>query len=161
MYKAILVDDESIIRNAISTTIDWNKFNFELVDTCQNATQAIEILKHTHIDLIITDICMPHMDGLELSSYVYNNYPDTSIVIISGYDDFNYAKAAIRYNVTEYLLKPVTADEFSQILLKLKNTLDEKTKKQKNKLRNSKICNSFWNNRSNNRCKIICKSSYK
>ena len=70
MYKAILVDDESIIRNAISTTIDWNKFNFELVDTCQNATQAIEILKHTHIDLIITDICMPHMDGLELSSYV-------------------------------------------------------------------------------------------
>lgn len=130
MYKAILVDDESIIRNAISTTIDWNKFNFELVDTCQNATQAIEILKHTHIDLIITDICMPHMDGLELSSYVYNNYPDTSIVIISGYDDFNYAKAAIRYNVTEYLLKPVTADEFSQILLKLKNTLDEKTKKE-------------------------------
>ena len=92
MYKAILVDDESIIRNAISTTIDWNKFNFELVDTCQNATQAIEILKHTHIDLIITDICMPHMDGLELSSYVYNNYPDTSIVIISGYDNICYNK---------------------------------------------------------------------
>ena len=131
MYKAILVDDESIIRNAISTTIDWNKFNFELVDTCQNATQAIEILKHTHIDLIITDICMPHMDGLELSSYVYNNYPDTSIVIISGYDDFNYAKQAIGIGVEDYLLKPITKNALIERLSEIRSRYEhEKTQKE-------------------------------
>lgn len=131
MYKAILVDDEALIRDAISSTIQWENYGFNLTATCQNAKEAVEILESNTPDLVITDICMPFMDGLELSKYIYENFPQVIVIIISGYNDFEYAKQAVRYQVQEYLLKPLTAAEFSDILTKVKKSLDKKNKEQK------------------------------
>lgn len=139
MYKAILVDDEALIRDAISKTVPWSEYGFELTATCQNAKEAVKILENDTPDLVITDICMPFMDGLELSKYIYENYPNVVVIIISGYDDFEYAKQAVHYKVSEYLLKPVTADEFGTILTKVKTNLDvlSETKEYINKIKTS------------------------
>ncbi len=130
MYKAVLVDDEALIRDAISKTIPWNTFGFELAATCQNARQVVQLLNEQPLDLVITDICMPFMDGLELAKYIYENHPQVMVIIISGYDDFDYAKQAVRYKVQDYLLKPITAAEFSQILEKVRTLLDQRAQEQ-------------------------------
>lgn len=130
MYKTVLVDDEALIRDAIRTTIPWNKFGFELIATCQNAKEVVQLLAEQSLDLVITDICMPFMDGLELSKYIYEHYPHVMVIIISGYDDFDYAKQAVRYRVQDYVLKPITAAEFSQILEKVRSLLDKQAQEQ-------------------------------
>lgn len=126
MYKVLLVDDEILIREAIGENIHWKELGYELIGVCENGKEAIEVIKKTPPDLILSDICMPYVDGIELSKYVYENYPDIKIVIISGYDSFDYAKSAIEYRVMEYVLKPVTASELSEVLLKMKKHLDER-----------------------------------
>ena len=130
MLKIFLAEDEVVVRETIKRMIPWEELGFELVGEAADGEMALPLLIRQQPDLLITDIKMPFMDGLTLARLAKKEIPGLKVVILSGYDDFNYAKAAIRYNVTEYLLKPVTADEFSQILLKLKNTLDEKTKKE-------------------------------
>ena len=124
MYKVLLVDDEVMIREAIAEKIDWENLGFELVGLCENGKEAIEFIKRNPPELILTDICMPYVDGLELAEYVYENYDQTKVVIISGYDNFEYAKGAIKYRVMEYILKPVTAIELSETLKKVKERLD-------------------------------------
>ena len=136
VYKVLLVDDEILIREAISENIPWEKHGFELVHVCDNGKTAIEYLEENEVNLVITDICMPYVDGMELSKYIYENHPETMIIIFSGYSDFEYAKQAIQYKVAEYILKPVTAKELSDVLDKIKDKLDiEQTKEKKiNKL---------------------------
>ena len=136
MYKVLLVDDEILVREAISAKIEWNKHGFELVHVCDNGKTAIEYLEENKVNLVITDICMPYVDGMGLSKYIYENHPDTMIIIFSGYSDFEYAKQAIAYKVAEYMLKPVTARELSDVLDNIKAKLDvEQSKKKKiNKL---------------------------
>ena len=79
----------------------------------------------------MTDICMPYMDGMELSEFLHDNYPDILIVIFSGFGEFEYAKKAIRYNVSEYMLKPVTAMELTKVLRNMKEKLDSRKKNRK------------------------------
>lgn len=124
MFKVLLVDDEILVREAISKKIEWNKLGFELVGDCENGADAIEFVKTHPVDLVLTDICMPHVDGMELSRFLYENYPNIAIIIFSGYSDFEYAKQAIQYKVSEYILKPVTAKELSEVLERLKIKLD-------------------------------------
>lgn len=124
MFKVLLVDDEILVREAISKKIEWNKLGFELVGDCENGKDAIEFVKNNPVDLVLTDICMPHVDGMELSRFLYENYPNIAIIIFSGYSDFEYAKQAIQYKVSEYILKPVTAKELTEVLERLKIKLD-------------------------------------
>jgi two-component system response regulator YesN len=128
MYRVLLVDDEVLVREAISENIKWNELGFELAGNCQNGKEAIEFLEKNSVDVVLTDICMPYVDGMELSEFIYNHFKNIHIIIFSGYDDFDYAKKAIKYNVEEYLLKPVTAFELSKVLTDLKEKID--TKKQ-------------------------------
>lgn len=125
MYKAILVDDEILVREAISENINWNSLGYELVGVCENGKEAIEFIENTPVDLVLTDIYMPHIDGMGLSKYIYEHCPNTKVIIFSGYSDFEYTKQAIKYNVSEYILKPVTAMELSESLTKLKGELDK------------------------------------
>ena len=120
MYKAILVDDEFLTREAISKNTKWNDCGFELIGTAENGKEAIELLEKDLPDLIITDICMPVMDGLGLASYIYENHPEIKVIIISGYDDFEYAKKALKYEVADYILKPITSFELAEELEKIK-----------------------------------------
>ena len=132
MYKVLLVDDEILVREAISAKIEWEQIGFELVGDCENGKDAIEFVKEHPVDLVLTDICMPYIDGMGLSRYLYENMPQTKIVIFSGYSDFEYAKQAIQYKVAEYLLKPVTAKELTEVLIRIREKLDsERSEEEK------------------------------
>ncbi len=126
MYKVLLVDDEALIREAISENIRWEEMGFELLGSCENGQEAMKVIQSVVPDLLLTDICMPYVDGIELARYVYENHLDTKTVIISGYDEFEYAKQAVRYQVMEYILKPVTPTELTEVLQRAKDSLDEK-----------------------------------
>ncbi len=125
MYRVLIVDDEVLVREAISENIKWGELGYELAGSCQNGKEAIEFLEKNSIDVVLTDICMPFVDGMELSKFIYNNFKNINIIIFSGFNDFEYAKQAIKYNVKEYLLKPVTAFELSEILTNLKGKMDQ------------------------------------
>lgn len=131
MYKVLLVDDEILVREAISKKIAWNELGYELVGDCENGKDAIEFVKNQPVDVVLTDICMPYIDGMGLSKYLSENCPQTAIIIFSGYSDFEYAKQAIQYKVSEYILKPVTAKELSEVLVRIREKLDSKRKEER------------------------------
>lgn len=131
MYKILLVDDEILVRDAIRENIDWKSLDCELVGDCENGRQAVEFIQTQEVDIVLTDICMPYMDGMELSEFLHDNYPDILIVIFSGFGEFEYAKKAIRYNVSEYMLKPVTASELTKVIRNMKEKLDSRKNEQR------------------------------
>ena len=133
MYRILLVDDEILVRDAIKENIDWSAIDCELVGDCENGKQAAEFVQEHPVDIVLTDILMPYMDGMELSHFLHDNYPDIVIVIFSGFGEFEYAKKAIQYGVSEYLLKPVTAMELTGVIEKMKEKVDQQ-RREKNKM---------------------------
>lgn len=131
MYRILLVDDEALIREAVSDNVKWEQYGYELAGSCENGKEALEFIEKNPIDVVLTDICMPYMDGMQLSEKLCEHYPSIKIIILSGYDDFDYAKKAIRYGVKEYLLKPITAEEMGGVLLELKSELDEERRTER------------------------------
>lgn len=146
MYRVLLVDDEILVRDAIRENINWDKLDCELVGDCQNGQEAAEFVKANPVDIVLTDICMPYMDGMELSHFLHDNYPDIVIVIFSGFGEFEYAKKAIQYDVSEYLLKPVTAMELTGVLENMKEKVDQR-KHEKERLENlTKVSQDYRKN---------------
>ena len=143
MYKVLLVDDEALIREAISENIQWEELGFSFMGACENGKQAIEMIEKEQPNLLLTDINMPFVDGMELTKFVYENYPDTKVIIISGFDEFEYAKNAVKYQVLEYILKPITPMEFSETLLRVKKMFDERKENQRDmkKIRSAYVSN--------------------
>ena len=131
LYKIMIVDDESEIRNAIKNTVDWEKAGFVVVDDAENGQDALEKLESKEPDVIMTDIRMPYMDGLELAKEARKLYPSLKIIICSGYNDFEYAKEAIKLGVSEYVLKPISSEDILEILLKVKTRLDDERSKSR------------------------------
>ncbi len=128
--KMLIVDDEPLICEGLSRTIPWNDLNIEVIGTAQNGKQAIEIIEEKKIDIVITDVHMPELDGIGLSRIIAKNHPEIRIVIISGYDEFEYARQAIRIGVKDYLLKPVDIDELLQLIEKVKLDIEQSRKKE-------------------------------
>ena len=143
MYKVLLVDDETLIREAISENIQWEEIGFSFMGACENGRQAMEAIEKEQPDLLLTDINMPFVDGMELTKFVYENYPDTKVIIISGFDEFEYAKNAVKYQVLEYILKPITPMEFTETLLRVKKMFDERKESQRDmkKIRSAYVSN--------------------
>lgn len=131
MYRILLVDDEALIREAVSDNVEWERYGYELAGSCENGKEALEFIEKNPVDVVLTDICMPYMDGMQLSEKLCEDYPSIKIIILSGYDDFDYAKKAIRYGVKEYLLKPITAEEMGDALLSLKEEMDKERKAER------------------------------
>lgn len=130
MYNIVIAEDEAIVREGIIKTVDFEKYGFHLADMCENGKTALDAIEKYHPDVVITDICMPIMDGLELSEKIHTHYPDTKIILLTGYSDFEYARKAIELGVCEYVLKPVSSKILKEMLTKLKTRLDiEKAKK--------------------------------
>lgn len=125
MYKLIVVDDEDEVREGIRLKTDWNACGFELAGDYSNGRDALEAVEQLRPDVIITDICMPFMDGLELAQNVALLYRDIRIVIVTGHEHFEYAQQAIKLKVHDYLLKPVNLREITCFLQKMKQELDE------------------------------------
>lgn len=125
MYKMLIVDDEDEVREAIAFKTDWAACGFELVGGCANGRDALEAAEKLQPDVVLTDICMPYMDGLELAERLTEQYRELKIVILTGFEQFDYAKQAIKLKVNDYLLKPINLQELTEFLLKLKAELDE------------------------------------
>lgn len=125
MYRVILVDDEEEVRENIRMKVDWSSCGFELVGTFEDGKDAWESFEHMRPDVVITDIAMPYMDGLALAGHIVDRYRDVTIVIITGYEDFEYAKQAVKLKVQDFILKPINHVEFVAMLAKLKGQLDE------------------------------------
>ncbi len=132
MYKLLLVDDEIEVRKGIISKIDWTQTGFEIVGEAENGLEALEVMEKLNPDVAIIDIKMPFMDGMQLAERISSDYPATKLMILSGFDEFDYAQRAIRYNVMEYILKPLSADELMEVLQRLKTVLDEEKEKNAN-----------------------------
>ena len=115
-YKIFFVEDEIVTREGIRDNVDWQANGFELCGEAPDGEMALPMLQATQPDVLITDIKMPFMDGLQLSKIVRERMPQTKIVILSGHDEFEYAQQAIKLGVTEYLLKPVTVQDMNSVL---------------------------------------------
>ena len=130
-YKVLLADDEEDIRVGISQKMDWAELGFTLVGEADNGQDALELAESLLPDVVLTDIKMPFLDGLELCRILTEQLPASKFVVFSGFDDFEYAKQAIQMNVSEYILKPINAAELSAVLRRLKDQLDrERTERQ-------------------------------
>lgn len=127
MLKVFLVEDETIIREGLRDIIPWQQYGYTLVGDAGDGEQALPMIRELHPDVLITDIKMPFMDGLALSNLVSRELPNTKIIIISGYDDFEYARQAIRIGVEQYLLKPIT----KAMLIRTLNEVQEKIQSER------------------------------
>ncbi len=125
MIKVFLVEDEVIMRNGIKRNIPWEKEGFTFVGDASDGELAWPLIKKTQPDILITDIRMPFMNGLELSELVRKEMPDTKIIILSGYSEFDYAKQAITLGVTDYLLKPITSEKLMEVVKRVADIIRE------------------------------------
>ncbi len=123
-YRVLLADDEEEIRSGISRKIDWPSLGFTLVGEAGNGEEALELADQLRPDVVLTDIKMPFMDGLELCRRLRVSLPGARLVVFSGFDDFEYARRAMSLGVSEYVLKPINAPELMQVLAKLREQLD-------------------------------------
>ncbi|MCP3776136.1 response regulator transcription factor [Paenibacillus sp. MZ04-78.2] len=130
MYKIMVVDDEAIVREGIKEHIDWNGLGFELVGDYASGREAWEAIEQLRPDLVLSDICMPFMDGLELTRLIRTRYPFVKVIILTGFDDFDYAQQALRLKAYDFILKPVTAADLRALLKKVKGELDEETRQR-------------------------------
>jgi two-component system response regulator YesN len=124
MYKFLMVDDEEIVRRGFEAKIDWAGAGFEFLPPCENGREAIAAIDELEPDVVMTDIHMPHADGLSVAAHVMERHPGIIVVILSGYDEFTYAQAAIRNKVYDYVLKPVSSRDLSALLTRIKGKLD-------------------------------------
>ncbi|NQT60383.1 MAG: response regulator [Bacteroidetes bacterium] len=125
MYTFLMADDEEIIRNGFTKKIDWAEFGFLFLPPCENGIDTIESVITHRPDVVFTDINMPGKDGLAVCAFIADNYPETTVVILSGYDEFEYAQKAVTFNVFEYILKPINAKKLRHLLVRLKEHLDK------------------------------------
>jgi len=130
VIKIFLVEDEIIIREAIHKMIPWEKYGFEFAGEAKDGEMALPAIRSIRPDVLITDIKMPFMDGLALSRLVLKELPDTKIIIVSGYDDFEYARQAISLGVEQYLLKPVTKSAFIEVLEKIREKYEKEVEQK-------------------------------
>ena len=125
-YTVLVVEDERDQRSALIEMVDWESAGFEVVGEAENGFEALDMTETLEPDLILTDIRMPMMTGLELAARVRELRPAVQIVILSGYDSFEYARTAINYNIVSYLLKPISPSELTEELKEIHRRMDEK-----------------------------------
>lgn len=125
MIKIIIVDDEKMIREGLVTTMPWKEMGIEVVGSADNGRTALEIAIDKKPHIILTDIRMPKMDGIEFLKRIKEELPKVKVVILSGYDDFSYAQQALRYGAADYLIKPVNVEELQKVMGDLKDTFKE------------------------------------
>ena len=123
MYKLLIVDDEPNIRDGI-THLNWNSLNIEVASTAENGMVAYEYLKNHNVDLLLTDVKMPVMSGLELIQRIKESQKNILCIVLSGYDDFEYVRPCLQNNVFDYLLKPLDIDEWETTFKKAVSTLN-------------------------------------
>ncbi|MGL5086437.1 MAG: response regulator [Clostridium sp.] len=124
MYKVMLVDDEKLIVQGLQNILEWDNLGLEVVQTADNAITALQKFKENPVNIVITDINMPKVTGLELIKQIKEIDENVKFIILSGYDEFSYAKTAIKYGVEYYILKPINEDELEESLINIVKKMD-------------------------------------
>ena len=131
-YQVMLADDENDVLEVIQKKIDWNALGLEEPVKASNGVEALELAEKVQPDIVMTDIKMPYMDGLELARQLRQLYPDIRIIILSGFDEFEYAKEAVHLNAVEYLLKPIDSEYLTAVFRKITASLDQEHEERQN-----------------------------
>lgn len=137
MQKVMIVDDEVIFRDYLKTVLDWETLGFTLSQEAKNGLEALELMSAERPDIALVDITMPFMDGLELAEKLKELYPEVSVVLITGHNEFEYARKALKIGVEDYILKPFSKDELLLTLVKLRQQ-HQKLQEEKLTLRENK-----------------------
>lgn len=125
LYTVLLVDDEEEVIRVIMNKLNWEKLGFSVIGYANNGVKALEMVEEYQPDVVMTDIRMPYMDGLELSHRIRAEFPGTKLLLFTGFDEFEYAKEAIHLEIEEYILKPVNSIELINVFTSLKIKLDQ------------------------------------
>lgn len=131
MVKVLIVDDERNIREGIQKLIDWESLKCEVIGACVNGVSALEFIEKNEVDMVVTDIKMPVMDGLELSKHIRDEYPDIKVIILTAYSEFDMAKKAITFNVTDFIIKNDFMDELPKAVEKNVTAITAKREEKK------------------------------
>ncbi|GAK03867.1 DNA-binding response regulator, AraC family [Geomicrobium sp. JCM 19037] len=132
MIKLMIVDDEDMMRMGLATTIDWTEIGIEVAATAAHGQEALEIMKRVPVDILLTDIRMPGMDGIELIKEVKERYHDVECVLLTGFGEFTYAQNALKLGARDLLLKPTDPTELTRVLSKVaKQRSDQKKEKSR------------------------------
>lgn len=132
MYKAIIVDDEDLVRQGLKKHFDWGAHNIEIVADLSDGQKAFQFVKDNHIDLVLTDVLMPYMDGITLAKNLRELYPDIKIIFISGHDDVIYLKKALKVEAVDYILKSIDLDELDETVSRVVNIMNIENQSKKN-----------------------------
>lgn len=124
MYQMLIAEDDRFAIEGLRSEIHWEKYNIKVAACCINGEEALREIRRRPIDILLTDIKMPKMDGLELAREVLAMGKGTRIVIVSGYGEFSYAQQALKMGVFDYLLKPVTLDKIESVFSRLLQDMD-------------------------------------
>ncbi|PZD95449.1 DNA-binding response regulator [Paenibacillus sambharensis] len=124
MYRVLLADDEADVREGLIQEIDWQGCGFEVIGVAENGREAMELAERLSPEVLVTDISMPFIDGLTLAEWMREKYPLTKIVLLTGYDEFDYARQAVRIGVDEYLLKPFSAENLTDLLAAIRKKIE-------------------------------------
>lgn len=125
MYNLLIVDDESKIRKGLRSFFPWQDIGFNVVSEAANGIQALEYLENHHVDVVLTDIVMPKMTGIELAQALHKGKHPAKVVFLTGYKEFEYARKALEYGVKQYLVKPTQYKEITEIFEIIRAELDQ------------------------------------
>lgn len=131
-YSILLVDDEEEVFSVIMKKLDWENMGFRIAGYARNGVEALELAEELLPDIVMTDIKMPYMDGLTLSRKLKELYQNIKIIIFSGFDEFEYAKEAIKIEAEEYILKPINANELREVFTRIGANLDRELDEKRN-----------------------------
>lgn len=126
MKRVMIVDDESPVRKLLQATISWEALGLEVVGEAASGIEAINTMDEINPDIIFVDICMPFMNGIEFTKMATERYPDLRVIVLTGFDDFEYARECVRLPVVEYMLKPIVKGEVEKVLRRVVEELNKK-----------------------------------
>ncbi|MBS6645985.1 MAG: response regulator [Clostridiaceae bacterium] len=130
MYNLIVVDDEKKLLSGLCDYYPWNDLGYQIVARLTDGQKALQYIRNYPVDVVLTDISMPNLNGIGLAEIIKREYPQIRVILLSGYADFKYAQQAIRFNIKGYLLKPVKLDELKQVFTTVKEELDKTVKSE-------------------------------
>ena len=128
MLRAILADDEAVILKGLRKLIDWEKMGIQIVGEARDGKEALELIERVKPDLAVSDIAMPELDGLDMLKRIGEMGLYTKVIFVSGYQEFSYAKRAVKYGAVDYILKPVEQEELEAALKKAVGLVDEQSR---------------------------------
>ncbi|MCP1640121.1 response regulator transcription factor [Streptococcus gallinaceus] len=131
MYRLLIVEDEYLVRQGIRSLVSFEQFGIGQIDEAENGQEAWHLYQKEDYDIVLTDINMPKLNGIQLAQLIKEKAPATRLIFLTGYDDFNYALSALKLGADDYLLKPFSVEDVEGILAKVKKQLDELKKQKK------------------------------